>query len=210
VDRSGYIRTIATDGTVAQVLDTHAEVNLGYDSGLLSIAFHPKFEENGFVYLAFTTPYPTQPPPACTVFLSVLARFHSNDRGLTIDPASEKRLLVRSQPTVNHHGNKVVFGPDGYLYFACGDGAVLASPNGQDKNALFGKVLRLDVDSGDPYGIPPTNPFGCGSIVTTRKSGISAVCRVSVGVPRSRGPATRGARHLRGREITHPRTACSA
>jgi glucose/arabinose dehydrogenase len=162
VDQSGYVRTIAKDGTVAQVLDMHDEVNLGYDSGLLSIAFHPKFQQNGFVYLAFTTPYPTQPPPAGTVFLSVLARFHSNDGGLTIDRASEKRILVRNQPTVNHHGNKVVFGPDGDLYFACGDGAKFDSPNGQDKYALFGKVLRLDVDNGDPYAIPPTNPYAGG------------------------------------------------
>jgi glucose/arabinose dehydrogenase len=162
VDQSGYVRTIAKDGTVAQVLDMHDEVNLGYDSGLLSIAFHPKFDQNGFVYLAFTTPYPTQPPPDGTVFLSVLARFHSSDGGKTIERSSEKRILVRNQPTVNHQGNKVVFGPDGYLYFACGDGAKFDSPNGQDKNALFGKLLRLDVDNGDPYAIPPTNPFASG------------------------------------------------
>jgi glucose/arabinose dehydrogenase len=161
-DQRGYVRSIASDGTVAQVLDISSEVNVGYDSGLLSIAFHPKFKDNGFVYLAFTTPHPQQPPPPGVVFLSVLARFESKDGGLTIDPATEKRLLVRDQPTVNHQGNKVVFGPDGFLYFACGDGGVFRSPNGQDTDSLFGKVLRIDVDNGDPYAIPPTNPFASG------------------------------------------------
>jgi glucose/arabinose dehydrogenase len=161
VERNGYVRYLASDGVTAPVvLDLHDKVSFGYDSGIVSIAFHPKFEQNGYVYLAYMVPYPTQPPPPDVAFLSVLGRFQSKDGGLTIDPTTEKRLLVREQPTPNHNGNQVLFGGDGYLYFAVGEGT--KKERAQDTNQLFGKILRIDVDNGDPYAIPPTNPFAQG------------------------------------------------
>lgn len=160
-DRSGLIRYLASDGMTAPVvLDLHDKVSFGYDSGLVSFAFHPNFAQNGYVYVAYMVPYPTQPPPPDVVFLSVLGRFQSKDGGLTIDPTTEKRLLVRDQPTPNHNGNKVLFGNDGYLYFAVGEGT--KSVRAQDTSSLFGKILRIDVDGGDPYAIPPSNPFAQG------------------------------------------------
>ena len=162
VERRGLIHYLSSDGKSAPVvLDIGGKLTVGYDSGLLSLAFHPHFASNGYVYVAMTVPHPVQPPPPGVVFQSVLARFQSKDGGLTIDPTTEKRLLVRDQPTVNHNGNKLAFGNDGYLYFAVGDGGTLVDPpnQSQDKNVLLGKVLRIDVDSGEPYGIPPTNPF---------------------------------------------------
>ena len=161
VDRSGVIRTLASDGTTAPVvLDIHDKVSFGPASGVVSLAFHPKFAQNGYVYLAYMVPYPTQPPPAGVAYLSVLGRFQSKDGGLTIDPTTEKRLLVRDQPTPDDNGNQIVFGTDGYLYFAAGDGA--KSARAQDTSSLFGKILRIDVDGGDPYAIPPGNPFAQG------------------------------------------------
>ena len=162
VEKKGVIHYLASDGKTAPVvLDIGSQLTVGYDSGLVSLAFHPQFAQNGYVYLAFMVPHPQQPPPPNVVFKSVVARFQSFDGGLTIDPSTQKRILVRDQPGVNHNGNKVAFGNDGYLYFSVGDGS-LDSNVAQDKNKLFGKVLRIDVDSGDPYGIPPTNPFAKG------------------------------------------------
>jgi glucose/arabinose dehydrogenase len=161
VDRSGVVRILASDGKTAPVvLDLHDQVSFGAESGLVSLAFHPKFAQNGYVYLAYNVPYPTQPPPAGVAFLSVVGRFQSKDGGLTIDKATEKRLLVRDQPTPAHNGDKLVFGNDGYLYFSVGDGAL--KERAQDTSSLFGKILRLDVDAGDPYAIPPGNPFAQG------------------------------------------------
>ena len=160
VDSRGIIRIIGGNGSLPVVLDISARVEFGYDAGLVSLAFHPKFAENGYVYLAYTVPYPTQPPPAGVVFQSVLGRFQSKDGGLTIDPTTEKRILVRDQPAANHQGNKLVFDKSGLLYFAVGEGTL--APRAQDTNQLFGKILRIDIDKGDPYAIPPGNPFAQG------------------------------------------------
>ena len=160
VDRSGVIRTLASDGLTAPVvLDIHEKVTFGPTSGVVSLAFHPKFAQNGYVYLAYMVPYLTQ-PPADVAHRSVVGRFESKDGGLTIDPTTEKRLLVRDQPVASNDADKLVFGNDGLLYVGVGDGT--KSARAQDTSALFGKILRIDVDGGDPYAIPPTNPFAQG------------------------------------------------
>jgi glucose/arabinose dehydrogenase len=83
------------------------------------------------------------------------------------DPASERIVLEVDQPQSNHNAGQIAFGPDGYLYIPLGDGgaandvAVGHSPqgNGQDTSNILGSILRIDVDNGDPYGIPADNPF---------------------------------------------------
>lgn len=122
------------------------------ERGLLGLAFHPNYKENGTFYVNYTKPDGN----------SVVARFHAN--GNTADPASEKKLLNITQPFANHNGGSVVFGPDGYLYLGFGDGGSGGDPygNGQSKNTLLGKILRIDVDHGDPYAIPQDNPFASG------------------------------------------------
>jgi glucose/arabinose dehydrogenase len=77
------------------------------------------------------------------------------------DPDSERQLFGINQPFPNHNGGMLAFGPDGYLYIGTGDGGSGGDPrgNGQDRTTLLGKILRIDIDTGDPYAIPPGNPF---------------------------------------------------
>ena len=127
------------------------------EEGFLGLAFHPKFAENGFFFVYYTT---TARP-----HVSVLSRFtakgNKNRQG---DPASEVVLMEIQQPFWNHNGGTIDFGPDGYLYVALGDGGKGNDPlqSGQDLSKLLGSILRIDVDgsSGDrPYRIPADNPF---------------------------------------------------
>lgn len=162
VEQPGRVRVLATDGASASTaLDVTASIVAGGEAGLLGLAFHPKFAENHFVYVYFTAPHPTQPPPTGVVFQSVVARFTSNDGGLTFDPSSVKRILTVDQPFSNHNGGTIAFGNDGFLYFGLGDGGSGGDPMNvaQNPNELLGKMVRIDVDGGDPYAIPSDNPF---------------------------------------------------
>jgi glucose/arabinose dehydrogenase len=121
----------------------------GNEMGLLGLAFHPDYKQNGFFYVNYTG-------RGGNTFIS---RFHAVDN-LT-DPNSEKILLTVDQPFPNHNGGALAFGPDGYLYIGLGDGGSANDPlgNGQNLNTLLGKILRIDVNHGDPYTIPSDNPF---------------------------------------------------
>lgn len=128
------------------------------EQGLLSLAFHPKFAENHYVYVWYTAKKVGKQPDR-----GVLARFTAKDDGM-FDAASQFILLEVPDPAWNHNGGTVLFGPDGYLYLSIGDGGAGNDPwgNGQNTNSLLATVLRLDVDQpaeGKPYGIPSDNPF---------------------------------------------------
>ena len=127
------------------------------EAGLLGIAFHPRFEDNGYVYLSYTTPGGTR-------FSTRIARFESRDDGLTLDRATELEILTVDQPYANHNGGDIHFGPDGHLYVALGDGGSGGDPlgHGQNTDSLLGAILRIDVDGGSPYAIPADNPFADG------------------------------------------------
>ena len=152
----------AGDKETAVVLDIQKRVH--YDDkeneqGLLGLAFHPKFKENGEVYVFYTVKQPK--------LINVLSRFRvskSKDAPGTIDPASEEELLRVTHKYWNHDGGTICFGPDGCLYLVLGDGGAFDDPddNGQSLTTLLGKVLRLDVDhkgDGAAYAIPKDNPF---------------------------------------------------
>ncbi len=119
------------------------------EQGLLGLAFHPNFAQNGYLYINYTDKNGD----------TRIARFTANDQ--SADPRSEKLILAVKQPYANHNGGALQFGPDGYLYIALGDGGSQGDPfdNAQAGNSLLGKILRIDVDGGDPYAIPSDNPF---------------------------------------------------
>ena len=137
-------------------LDIRGKVLYGGEMGLLGLAFHPNYKENGFFYLDYTTDNPRR---------TVISRFQvSKTDPAVADPLSEEILLEVGQPYENHNGGQISFGPDGYLYISLGDGGSGGDPlnAGQDLKNLLGKLLRIDVDSnafGNNYSIPIDNPF---------------------------------------------------
>ena len=135
-------------------LDIRPRVKSGGEQGLLGLAFHPRFATNGRLFLNYT-----REPDGATVVSEFIAR------GGKADPRSERMLLTVAQPWANHNGGMLAFGPDGFLYIALGDGGLAADPGNraQDRNELLGKILRIDVDRGRPYGIPADNSFARGS-----------------------------------------------
>ncbi len=136
------------------MLNLESRVSCCGEQGLLGLALHPDFLDNGLFYVNYTNRVGDNGH-------SVLARYRmSDDDPNRADPASEKILLDVEQTTVGHNGGQVAFGGDGYLYATFGDGGLPGEfpDTAQDLGSLLGKILRIDIDSGDPYAIPPTNP----------------------------------------------------
>jgi glucose/arabinose dehydrogenase len=156
VEQPGVIKVIQDGATLeTPFLDINEEVgNAGNEQGLLGLAFHPDYESNGVFYVNYTN----------VTGDTVVSRFNVSADPNVADPASEVHILEVHQPYENHNGGNLVFGPDGYLYIGLGDGGSGGDPqgNGQNMDVLLGKMLRVDVNSGDPYGIPTDNPFANG------------------------------------------------
>ena len=158
VEQTGRILVFADSPDVAEAsvfLDLSDTIDRGgNEKGLLGLAFHPDYRQNGYLYVNYTNQTNT-----------VIARYTlSANNPLEADPASEQILLTFSQPYANHNGGQLAFGPDGYLYIATGDGGSGGDPqnNAQNPSSLLGKILRIDVDQsggGQNYGIPADNPF---------------------------------------------------
>lgn len=135
-------------------LDITDRILAGGERGLLGLAFHPEFRRNSRFYVNYT-----RKPDGATV-VSEYRSAPSGDETVR----GERILLVVPQPYANHNGGMIAFGPDRYLYIALGDGGSGGDPGnrGQNPQDLLGKILRIDVDRGDPYGIPADNPFATG------------------------------------------------
>ena len=152
VSQSGQIR-IWTGSQLLSTpfLDLSSLITFGGEQGVLGLAFHPSYAVNGFFYVFYTNPEGSV----------VIARYHVSADPDIADASSGTILLTVPQPFTNHKGGQLRFGPDGYLYIALGDGGSGGDPNnnGQSLDTVLAKLLRIDVDTGSPYGIPPDNPF---------------------------------------------------
>lgn len=151
-EQSGIIR-IAENGQLAKkpFIDIRENVQAKGEMGLLGIAFHPNLANDRRVFLNYVD----------NNQVTNISSFTVANNFLSADPQSEKVLLQLQQPYANHNGGELQFGPDGFLYIATGDGGSGGDPQdrAQDLSNLFGKILRVDIDNGDPYKIPSDNPF---------------------------------------------------
>ncbi|MCC6726314.1 MAG: PQQ-dependent sugar dehydrogenase [Saprospiraceae bacterium] len=155
VEQRGKIWILQANGTKLPTpfLDIDPSVgSSGNEQGLLGLAFHPNYPTTPYFFVNYTDNSGN----------TKISRFSvsTTDPNLA-DANSELVLLTATQPFANHNGGCVKFGPDGYLYLGLGDGGSGGDPqgNGQKKNTFLAKMLRIDVDGGSPYAVPPTNPF---------------------------------------------------
>ncbi|HEX2094079.1 MAG TPA: PQQ-dependent sugar dehydrogenase [Longimicrobiaceae bacterium] len=131
-------------------LDLRGRVKQQREMGMFSMVFHPRYASNGYFYVNFTD----------ASGQIRIERYTVSSDPNRADPASMKLILaIDHPPTEEHFGGPMQFGPDGKLYIGVGDGGHGHSANAQDRGTLLGKVLRIDVDAGDPYAIPQDNPF---------------------------------------------------
>jgi len=153
VEKTGTIRILKGGQILPRAfLDLSSIVSNGGEQGLLGLAFHPQYASNGKFYV-----YYTDKPGGNVHVVEYLVSSNPDSASAT----SREILFVDHSRYSNHNGGQVAFGPDGYLYIGLGDGGSGGDPNGngQNLNALLGKMLRIDVNSGSPYSIPAGNPF---------------------------------------------------
>jgi glucose/arabinose dehydrogenase len=154
LEKPGRIR-IVTGGQLLETpfLDIEDLVtDSGNEQGLLGLAFHPDYPDDPRFFVAYT---------AAGSGANTLAAYTVSSDTDRADPTSGTVLIAIPDSRSNHNGGMVAFGPDGYLYLSTGDGGGAGDPDraGQDLATLQGKLLRIDVDRGNPYAIPPDNPF---------------------------------------------------
>lgn len=160
-DSSGRLFIVSQAGVIhifdgvrlraAPFLNINNLVSCCGERGLLGLAFHPDYSANGFFYVNYTNLRGN----------TVIARYTVSQNPNAADPLSRRVILRISQPFANHNGGQLQFGPDGFLYIGTGDGGSRGDPGNraQSPGSLLGKILRIDVDRGNPYEIPADNPF---------------------------------------------------
>jgi glucose/arabinose dehydrogenase len=155
VEQPGRVRVIKAGKLLpTPFLDVTADVSFGGERGLLGVAFHPRYARTGYLYLDYTDRHGD----------TRIVRYHVSRDADRADAASAKVLLTIPQPFPNHNGGMISFGPDSMLYIGMGDGGSGGDPqrNGQNLQSLLAKLLRIDVDHGEPYAIPRDNPYAHG------------------------------------------------
>ncbi|CAN5149308.1 PQQ-dependent sugar dehydrogenase [soil metagenome] len=152
VEQPGRIRIVRNGQLLQQpFIDLSSRLSSGGERGLLGLAFHPSYATNGLFYVNYTDNSGD----------TRVERYARSANPHVADPASAVPVLSVDQPFGNHNGGQLLFGPDGMLYIPLGDGGSGGDPqnNAQTLSTLLGKLLRIDVNSGSPYAIPPGNPF---------------------------------------------------
>jgi glucose/arabinose dehydrogenase len=173
VDQTGTIHIVDGSGQLLAepFLDVSQRMVVLRDSyderGLLGMAFHPEYGENGLFFVVYSAPLRDEGPELWD-HTSHLSEFRvSKDDANRADLDSERIVMQVDQPQINHNGGALAFGDDGYLYYSIGDGGDADDTgtghpplgNAQDVTTILGNILRIDVNNGDPYGIPDDNPF---------------------------------------------------
>ena len=151
-EQRGVVFIIAGGSVLSEpFLDLRALIRSGGERGLLGLAFHPDYRDNGRLFVHYSD----------TAGDTVIAEYRVGNEPDRADPGSGQLLLTQEQPFGNHNGGQLAFGPDGYLYIALGDGGSGGDPlgAGQDLGTLLGKILRIDIDGDAPYTTPDDNPF---------------------------------------------------
>jgi glucose/arabinose dehydrogenase len=155
IEQPGRIR-IVEDGQLLEepFLDITDRITTAFaERGRFGLAFHPDYAQNGRLFVNYTASEPAD--------ATIVAEYAVSSDANVADGESEQRLLTIEQAQRNHNGGMIEFGPDGYLYIGMGDegGSNDEEDNAQDLTTLHGAMLRIDVDDGEPYGIPADNPF---------------------------------------------------
>lgn len=153
VEQAGAVRVVSPDGSVAPepFIDLRGRISAGGEEGLLGLAFHPRYAENGRLFLY----YSVQGGGA-----QVVTELRATDG--VVDGSTEREVLRMADFAGNHNGGMLLFDHEGMLLIGTGDGGGGGDPegNGQDDTQPLGKLLRIDVDGGDPYGVPENDPEG--------------------------------------------------
>jgi len=155
LEQPGRASFVEADGKVLSppYLDLTKEVVVDFECGLLGIAFHPKFADNGYLYVNYTAKAPN--------LKTFVSEFRADPTSRRVDLSTKRVVLTVDQPFNVHNGGQVQFGPDGMLYVGMGDGGSQHDPDnyGQRAEVLLAKMLRIDVTPREGYAVPKDNPF---------------------------------------------------
>ncbi len=176
-DQGGFIHLLKPDGERIKepFLDLRSRMvvlNDGMDErGVTGLALHPQFKTNHKFYIAYNAPLRTNAPKDWNSTMRV-SEFRVSEKDPAVVIADSERVILEiDKPDWSHNSGRLAFGPDGYLYITCGDGGApndvglrghAPEGNGQNLKTLLGKILRIDVDKGNPYAIPGDNPYADG------------------------------------------------
>jgi hypothetical protein len=151
-EKGGRIRIIDGGSVLSTPYLALTNISTAGERGLLGLAFHPDFADNGRFFVHFSD----------SVGTTNVVEYHADPSSNVADPSPIRTILTVPQPATNHNGGMIEFGPDGYLYVSLGDGGGSPGNRPQDTGNVLGSILRLDVDGVTPGAAAPGNPYAAG------------------------------------------------